>query len=205
MSLVFVGSSHVLHLEKAIHRLYSEGGKKNEAVCIPKETEFCGVSGMTLTDFNEGVSKQIYDMKKNLESCRRKTAILLAGGNDLDSGDVLWSSVLESLKRTVDWLTSNCDSVLVVRLLYRIYPRPGNRSWHLKYPGRGEYNELSDKVNDGLITCNWPKNVYVCRHVKMTDLDLSDGVHLTDCAYRKLLTSIDRGMKALRRKQVANT
>lgn len=198
MSIAILGSSHVKKLEGAMHRLYSDRGKPAKATCIPHDTLFYGVSGMTLSEFNAAESCRSSQVKRSLEKCSSKTVVLIAGGNDLDRDEgVKWESVLDSFITAVEWLLSHFDSVLVVRLFNRTYPRSGNRSWHLKYPGRWEYNALSSRVNEGLMNTMWSGKVYVCRHVKLTEKDLPDGVHLNDSALRKLLSNIGRGLSAL--------
>ena len=198
MSLVIFGSSHVSKLESVVHRLYSDADKPAKPTCIPSDTLFLGVRGMTLSDFNAAASWRCCQVKTSLENCSKKTVVLIAGGNDLDrTGAVTWESVLQSFITTVEWLSSKFESVLVVRLFHRTYPRSGNRTWHLKYPGRSDYNCLSSRVNKGLMSYKWSGKVYICRHVKITDKDLPDGVHLNDSAVRKLLNNIKRGLKAL--------
>ena len=198
MSLVIFGSSHVSKLESVLHRLYSDADKPAKPTCIPSDTLFLGVRGMTLSEFNAAESFRCAQVKRSLEECSKKTVVLIAGGNDLDrTGGVPWEFVLQSFITAVEWLSSKFDSVLVVRLFNRTYPRSGNRSWHLKYPGRRDYNCLSSLVNNGLISYKWSGKVYICRHVKLTDKDLPDGVHLNDSALRKLLNNIKRGLKAL--------
>lgn len=198
MSLVILGSSHVSKLEGAMYRLYSEGGKPAQATCIPVDTVFYGVSGMTLSEFNAAESGRSSKVKRSLEQCSCNTVVLIAGGNDLDTDEGgQWESVLESFITAVEWLSARFDSVLVVRLFHRTYPRSGNRSWHFKYPGRADYNGVSALVNEGLMKKKWSGKVYVCRHVKLTDKDLYDGVHLNDSALRKLLSNISRGLSTL--------
>ena len=198
MSVVILGSSHVSKLEGAMYSLYSEGRKPAQATCIPADTVFYGVSGMTLSEFNAAESGRSSQVKRSLEQCSCKTVVLIAGGNDLDTEDgVEWESVLERFITAVEWLSAVFDSVLVVRLFHRTYPRSGNRSWHFKYPGRADYNAVSARVNEGLMNNKWSGKVYVCRHVKLTDKDLPDGVHLNYSALRKLLSNISRGLSAL--------
>ena len=198
MSLVILGSSHVSKLEGAIHHLYSYAGKPAIATCIPHDTLFYGVSGMTLSEFNAAESGRSSQVKRSLEQCSCKTVVLIAGGNDLDRDEsVHWQSVLDSFITAVEWLSAVFDSVLVVRLFHRTYPRSGNRSWHFKYPGRADYNGVSALVNEGLMNNKWSGKVYVCRHVNLTDKELPDGVHLNDSALRKLLNNISRGLSAL--------
>lgn len=198
MSLVVVGSSHVSKLESAMHRLYSEGGQPVRARCIPHDTLFYGVSGMTLREFNAAESPRSSQVKRSLEQSSSKRVVLIAGGNDLDREEgVEWESVVKSFITAIEWLSIRFDSVLVVRLFNRTYPRSGNRSWHFKYPGRSDYNVLSSLVNNSLLNTKWSGNVYICRHIKLTHRDLPDGVHLNDSALRKLLSNISRGLSAL--------
>ena len=196
MSLVVFGSSHVKTLEKAVGSVFHNA---RGVVCqenrIPRDTTFLSVSGMTLAEFNAR-SDRCRHVRRSLLQCEAKTVVLIAGANDLDcKGNV--SLVLDNFTTAVEWLCRHFDCVIVVRLFHRQFPRPFNRHWHFRYPGRSDYNVLSAKVNDGLLSLSkkWSGQVRICRQVSLADEDLIDGVHLNDTGSRKLITVISRALK----------
>lgn len=198
MTLVIFGSSHVKTLQQAVGRVFKDAaGVVCHAKDIPVDTTYLSVGGMTLEDFNRGSGK-CYTVKRSLMQCGAKTVILIAGANDLDGNkNVSVENVLHRFTETVNWLCRYFESVIVVRLFHREFPRPFNRNWHYKFPGRFDYNYLSAQVNDGLVSLAQRSSgqVRICRQIDLANAHLTDGVHLTDAGCRKLFMVLSRALK----------
>ena len=143
MSVMNMGSSHVLRLRSMIDRQFA--GK----IWNMEDVHWLGKSGLTAERLADTSDPDSVNYREELLRIQPTVIVLIIGSNDLDkpglgagsSGAV--EEVLHWMGKVVEWIRPLTKTVLLMPLLTRIFPRTAACSFRKKYPGRGDYMHLS--------------------------------------------------------------
>jgi len=194
MSVMIMGSSHVVKLKAMIDRVFS--GK----IWNIEDVHWLGKSGLTaerLADNNDSLS---ITWREELMRIQPDVIVLILGSNDLDTpvlgkgsmGEV--DQVLHWMGKVVEWIRPLTRQLVLMPLLPRIFPRTTACNFRKKYPGRPDYMHLRWLLNMRL------RELPISRFgisIENVEKFMSDDVHFTDQGYRILLKRIIRTLRSI--------